>query len=571
VTRPILLHRQTYSKLIAGDDPAGPIVDRVEHRITGRSVDFPEALKPFCTPAKFFANWAGVSLAVASEWAPQGAFLYRAVCAEGQPWGLFARLQPRSEAGLGEIGRNFTHFSVMAVDLADWSPALVWLVYQSLFALDGAARAPAGEPDTEADEGRMSKAPIPISTETLEAAKAALGDPRYWCLRDEGDGQAIAADLSSGPDQAQTLRDMAAFLQVEQGRLPVWALPIGNGIGFGAKGAGRGFALTVYAQNGILSTVRTRVARAPGAPLVPQGLGAEFMVEGGADWRAIIEQQGRASEASKSGKRRTMRAKYVLGRDQLIKPGTDARPGSAAAAVMLRRRIPPPQAPVAIIPADPRIVDVHELADRVRRPAEFYQSDQSFGQLCAALELTVGAYFYFYDDPHSRSYRLSDLSRLTRDFAGHLAALYDIETKDTAHAYEAGQGSVEYLIGVLTYLKDIAENSERGRRDVASLLWVLFAEEGFKLSHAPLIEFVDFISRLKQDLEFIYGEEQGHPDNGLDYSWVDYWQAFLGWITDVWFKESEQIHDVSAHIFVEDDAHRYLFDYALELVEVSRP
>ncbi|MEL7444392.1 MAG: hypothetical protein AAGK02_01100 [Pseudomonadota bacterium] len=160
----IQLHRFTYGKLIAGNQQSGPIVSKYEHQLTGRSVGFPEDLTEFCQPTRFFRGWPGINGLVDHDWAPRGAFLYRPVSASGKLFGIFARLQGRSEGGEGKAGRTYTHCSGLVCALRNWHPGVVWRAYDILFAsYDRSQEIDAGGPDVEDDPYRLNKAPVDVS------------------------------------------------------------------------------------------------------------------------------------------------------------------------------------------------------------------------------------------------------------------------------------------------------------------------------------------------------------------------------------------------------------------------
>lgn len=126
------LHLYVYGKLIqSSKDHRGKIMPGADHRMTGRSLGFPDDLQAFCAPDQFVAQWQGAN-SVDGRLMPGGAMLYRPVLVAGRLYGLFARIQSRSEAGEGMPGRAYTHCAVLAVE-DRWEPALIPAMADLLF------------------------------------------------------------------------------------------------------------------------------------------------------------------------------------------------------------------------------------------------------------------------------------------------------------------------------------------------------------------------------------------------------------------------------------------------------
>jgi hypothetical protein len=165
------LHLYVYGKVIRGNrDWRGPIRPGADHRMTGRSAGFPDELQRFCTPDRFVGQWNG-SNTVDGRRMPGGAFLYRPVQLAGRLFGLFARIQTRSEEGEGKPGRSYSHCAVLAVE-DRWEPALIPRVAGLLF--DEAAGC-LGVPNYEGQENPLELG-LPSLLRADVQAYAATGD-----------------------------------------------------------------------------------------------------------------------------------------------------------------------------------------------------------------------------------------------------------------------------------------------------------------------------------------------------------------------------------------------------------
>ena len=159
------LHRITNGKLIRGDDPDGPIMRQAEHQVTGLSAGFPPELHEACAPDRFFRNWLGVTNTVSRD-CPRGAFLYRPVLIDNGGavpptyYGIFARLQARSEAGESEPGRRYTHCAMLVCE--DWEPALIPEVTKLLFHHD------LGKPNTQFEDDKLALPKASVLRENLD-------------------------------------------------------------------------------------------------------------------------------------------------------------------------------------------------------------------------------------------------------------------------------------------------------------------------------------------------------------------------------------------------------------------
>lgn len=244
----------TISKLLIR--PGGKIKRGAEHEITGKSPveNLPEhsrrALHEACAPEHHFANWRGVMPVICSDWA-KGAFLYRAVQVDRQYFGLFSRLQARSEAGDGEPGRMFTHCATLIVD--NWYPGLIPIMAKRLFEEKD------GEPDVVSDDQRMLRRPVPVYPEDCDVALAGadkrpgLDWQRTPPPRSPGEERFVDPQIrlschswlkSDGP--VADVQAVAHFLS-ENGYASTgrW-LSFGFGIKLGIEGSNGGFAMALY-------------------------------------------------------------------------------------------------------------------------------------------------------------------------------------------------------------------------------------------------------------------------------------------------------------------------------------
>ena len=166
------LHLYVYGKVIQGNrDHRGQIKPGADHRMTGRSAGFPDDLQPYCAPDRFVAHWNG-SNTVDGRQMPGGAFLYRPVRVSGRLYGLFARIQSRSELGEGMPGRAYSHCAVLAVE-DRWEPALIPAMAELLFD----ERQPClGVPNFEGQKNRLDLPVEPVPREAVQALAAAPDD-----------------------------------------------------------------------------------------------------------------------------------------------------------------------------------------------------------------------------------------------------------------------------------------------------------------------------------------------------------------------------------------------------------
>lgn len=168
------LHLYVYGKLIQGHNPRGPIKLGADHRMTGRSAGLPQDLQAFCAPERFFRGWQGPG-SVDARLHPGGCMVYRPVYRNRHHYGLFARIQGRSEAGENMPGRSYTHCAVVVVE-DRWEPWLVPSVARLLFDEEGDGCL--GLPNYEGQRDRLDLHIEPLSRAVVkEAAATASAHP----------------------------------------------------------------------------------------------------------------------------------------------------------------------------------------------------------------------------------------------------------------------------------------------------------------------------------------------------------------------------------------------------------
>ncbi|MCB9930767.1 MAG: hypothetical protein H6844_15300 [Alphaproteobacteria bacterium] len=186
-------HLLVTGKLIRGHNPDGPIRPGTEHRVTGMSSGFPLWLQSHCTPESFFKLWGGVTAVDAGRF-DGGAFVYRPLRTrrDGRVkyYGLFARIQARSEGGKGQPGRRYTHCAALVVE-DDWRPETIAWAARLLFAKwpdEGCL----GDPNTERQADRLELKLPALDPAACPALPDVCGLP--WHAKAIGEGEDFAAE-----------------------------------------------------------------------------------------------------------------------------------------------------------------------------------------------------------------------------------------------------------------------------------------------------------------------------------------------------------------------------------------
>lgn len=168
------LHLYVYGKLIQGHNPRGPIKLGADHRMTGRSSGLPQELQAYCAPERFFRGWQGPG-SVDARMHPGGCLVYRPVYRNRHHYGLFARIQGRSEAGENMPGRAYTHCAVVVVE-DRWEPWLIPCIAGLLF--DEERENCLGLPNFEGQRDRLDMHIDPLPRAMVkEAAATASSHP----------------------------------------------------------------------------------------------------------------------------------------------------------------------------------------------------------------------------------------------------------------------------------------------------------------------------------------------------------------------------------------------------------
>ncbi len=241
-------HLLVYGKLIRGGSQDGPIRLGTEHRVTGKSAEFPDGLQQHCAPETFFKGWGGVT-AVDAGLIDGGAFVYRPLRlrlgTETKFFGLFARIEARSEGGKGKPGRRYTHCAVLAVE-DEWRPEMIPIAASFLFEHlpDGRCY---GSPNAERDQDRLAMELPRIVEEDLPGLPEPPGlNWRAESVEDMASPFTMRHYCQSRLHQTDIVAEslaIAAYLQTnELSQAGRW-LSFGLGVRSSAIGVADGFAL----------------------------------------------------------------------------------------------------------------------------------------------------------------------------------------------------------------------------------------------------------------------------------------------------------------------------------------
>lgn len=264
----------TYGKLKYGNNFTNKIVKGSEHSMTGCSAELgPNGhlaeLQNLCAPNEFIGNWTGIKSVDARTLKTGGAFMYRPAYFGRQHYGVFVRLEARSEEGDDSPGRLYTHCAALLVP-DRWDPSLIILAAQLLY---GTHQLPneseprwLGEPNYEKQTGREKsektkkpEGPVILTDPIYRTRLAELPQAETETfLRDLGEGRLIARGQAPSVDALQSgvhpMVDLAKGIAWFLGRETEYAvhgrwLPFAIGIKTGVEGTGDGFSL-VYDNRG---------------------------------------------------------------------------------------------------------------------------------------------------------------------------------------------------------------------------------------------------------------------------------------------------------------------------------
>jgi hypothetical protein len=115
-----------FGKLV--QSPMGPIVPRLDYRVTGISSGYPQELISRSHPLRTGLNTSDLFDWQKFPWNAGGGFILRPVPEGGRPAILAGRIRSRSERGEGEAGRPYVqaHYAVTSVE--QWHPAVIALL-----------------------------------------------------------------------------------------------------------------------------------------------------------------------------------------------------------------------------------------------------------------------------------------------------------------------------------------------------------------------------------------------------------------------------------------------------------
>lgn len=227
----VLCHWMTWGKLLQDPLAGQGVVAGLDHGVTRMSEDFPEDLVTGCTLPALLGVATSVASVLQETALRSGAFIYRQVCCGSGCYAVFSRVQSLPENGAG-IGRQHDQLTVLAVDIAQWSPALIGVLHAALFEEQYAAR------DSAVDRRRMG-CPRP-------SFRVVAGRPGYPVQDGKGeisviDGPALAVYSASPRQQVATVAGLLAGSALRWS--VVAALPWSLGLAASVRGPDGGFAI----------------------------------------------------------------------------------------------------------------------------------------------------------------------------------------------------------------------------------------------------------------------------------------------------------------------------------------
>lgn len=207
-------HLGVYSKLLRGWESTNPVVPGVEAGIVSRSEGWEvdgdrttDRLDSLCDPQAHF-DGRPTLMAMDGRKMPGGAFVYRPfVRGDGsRHYGVFSRIEARSEAGKGEPGRKFTHSASIVVE-DHWEPNLIVWAAHMLFDSEwtDSDDFQFGGPIPERHRSRAERQLEPLTHRQLAGTQVANDIPN-WQLGRRQDNRAVlqgALPDLSGPRQPQ--------------------------------------------------------------------------------------------------------------------------------------------------------------------------------------------------------------------------------------------------------------------------------------------------------------------------------------------------------------------------------
>ena len=233
-------HLAIYSKLVRGSNPDGPIKQGVEARINHRSEGFPAHLVELCNPGAFFRD-APMVTSIDPRLTQGGTFSYRPTYVKGRHYGMFARIEARSEEGSARAGRRFTHCAVLFVE-DRWEPGLIPWAAQMLFTTRH-ANCCWGGAVTERDDLRQSLH-MPDISHPLDTGRPGPGGRLLDLGVTDAERFRVRGPM---PDTKGTMpycdmgHEIATFLQDSDLKVQGRWLSFALGVGATVEGHGRGY------------------------------------------------------------------------------------------------------------------------------------------------------------------------------------------------------------------------------------------------------------------------------------------------------------------------------------------
>lgn len=255
-------HLGVYSKLLRGRTSKGPIMPSAEARIVSRSRGWEidanrttDRMDGLCDPQIHFSN-RPMLMAMDARLMPGGAFVYRPYMRGNgsRHYGVFSRIEARSEAGEGKPGRNYTHCASLIVE-NHWEPNLIEWAARMLF--DPEQRDdenfPWGDPISEHHGTRSERRLHELRRSELANQDVTVDVPNWPLRRQEGGAWILHAampELTEGErPQIRLAQALASVLTDLDLRVHGRWLSIALGVSTNADAPGPGFAIRLDDRN----------------------------------------------------------------------------------------------------------------------------------------------------------------------------------------------------------------------------------------------------------------------------------------------------------------------------------